>query len=345
MRHSIFQTERLYVRRFDLTDEENFFRLNSDQDVMRYIRKVKDREESRHFLLQNIDAYAKSPMTGRWAVHEKEGDLFVGTFAIIPLENTSYWQVGYALLKDYWGRGYATELTQTGVEFAFRNLMVSRLAAVTEISNDASRHVLAKTGFKQLDNFIQDGKELCLFETYNPAVVETRRLLIAALDKYQLDLYLAHDNRLENELGLKTGDRVLSQDLREMLEQITVPMMQDATEQNYFFHTLWVVIDKAENRLVGELGFKGVPGAGGEVEIGYGTFPLFQGQGFMTEAVGGLLGWARQFPGLTTVTAETERKNQPSISVLRKNGFELVGKRNAMLVWKCRLEEKTPELS
>jgi len=329
----IFSTSRLYVRRFTEADEDNFFRLNSDQDVMLYIRKVKDRDESRHFLLQNIDAYAKNPMTGRWAVHEKNGDRFVGTFAIIPLENTSYWQVGYALLRDDWGKGYATELTHTGVQYAFRKMLVSKLTAVTEKSNYGSMSVLSKSGFTRLENFQQDGKELCIFEILNRAVVETDRLLIAALDNRQLHLYIAANNRLEEELGLKTGDRVLSQDLREMIDQITVPAMREATEKDYYFYTLWIVIDKTHNRLVAELGFKGIPDERGEIEIGYGTFPLSRGQGYMTEAVSGMVSWARNYPGIKSMKAETEVDNSPSIRVLEKAGFVRNSKHGTRIVW------------
>jgi ribosomal-protein-alanine N-acetyltransferase len=330
----VFQTERLYVRQFTISDEDNFFRLNSDGDVMLYIRQVKDREESLHFLIENIDAYAKNPMTGRWAVHEKDGNRFVGTFAIIPLENTSYWQVGYAMLKDDWGKGYATELTDTGVQYAFRKMLVSKLMAVTERSNHGSMHVLNKAGFTQLENFQQDGKELCLFEIVNRAVVETDRLLIAALDNRQLHLYIAPNNHLEEELGLKTGDRVLSQNLREMIDQITVPAMREATENDYYFLTLWTVIDKTRNRLVAELGFKGMPDERGQIEIGYGTFPLSRGQGYMTEAVAGMIDWARNYPGIKVIRAETEQDNAASIRVLTKTGFIQTSKQHSRIVWK-----------
>jgi [ribosomal protein S5]-alanine N-acetyltransferase len=304
---------------------------------MLYIRKVKDRDESRHFLLENIDAYAKNPMTGRWAVHEKDGDRFVGTFAIIPLENTSYWQVGYAFLKDDWGKGYATELTHTGVQYAFRKMLVSKLTAVTEKSNHGSMRVLSKSGFTRLENFQQDGKELCLFEILNRAVVETDRLLIAALDKRQLHLYIAANNKLEDEFGLKTGDRVLSQDLREMIDQITEPAMREATEDDYYFYTLWIVIDKTLNRLVAELGFKGMPDERGEIEIGYGTFPLTRGHGYMTEAVCGMISWARNYPGIKSVRAETEEDNAPSIRVLEKSGFVKNSRHHTRIVWKKKL--------
>ena len=50
----IFETERLIVRQYDFgTDAENFFLLNSDEEVMRYIRATKSREECDAFLKKN----------------------------------------------------------------------------------------------------------------------------------------------------------------------------------------------------------------------------------------------------------------------------------------------------
>ena len=47
-----FETERLRVRDLLVTDKENFFLLNGSEEVMRYIRPVKTREESDHQLEQ-----------------------------------------------------------------------------------------------------------------------------------------------------------------------------------------------------------------------------------------------------------------------------------------------------
>ena len=53
----IFETERLIVRQYVFeADAENFFLLNSDEEVMKYIRATKSREECDAFLEKNIDA-------------------------------------------------------------------------------------------------------------------------------------------------------------------------------------------------------------------------------------------------------------------------------------------------
>ncbi len=37
----------------------------------------------------------------------------------------------------------------------------------------------------------------------------------------------------------------------------------------------------------------GEPNANGEIEIGYGTYDEFQGKGFLTEIVGGIIEWTK----------------------------------------------------
>jgi RimJ/RimL family protein N-acetyltransferase len=76
--------------------------------------------------------------------------------------------------------------------------------------------------------------------------------------------------------------------------------------------------------LVGSGGFRGPP-VDGAVEIGYSVLPEFQGQGYATEIVRGLVGWALSQAGVSRVTAETEWANPASAQVLRKAGFQPFG--------------------
>jgi RimJ/RimL family protein N-acetyltransferase len=88
----------------------------------------------------------------------------------------------------------------------------------------------------------------------------------------------------------------------------------------YFINT-----ENGARRIIGNGGCKGKP-QDGVVEIGYSLFPEFQGRGYATEAVGGLLSWIfDQHPNVTTVIGETLPELIGSIRVLEKNGFALVG--------------------
>lgn len=159
----IFETERLLVRVFTNEDQGNFFLLNSNPDVVRFIRPVKTKEACAQFLLEVIAAANATPLYGRWAVHEKTSKEFVGSFAVIPVENTDHMQLGYALLPPHWGKGFATELTRAGLHYVFSQTPLDIIYAYTEKPNEASQKVLLKCGFNQSGEKTEAGKKLVEF--------------------------------------------------------------------------------------------------------------------------------------------------------------------------------------
>ena len=164
MGHVIFETERLIVRQYDLkADAENFFLLNSDDDVMRYIRATKSREECNEFLEKIVEAYKINPLIGRWAADEKTTASFVGSFAIIPIEDSDDIQLGYAFLKENWGKGFASELTKAGLDYYFKNTDADYIYAIAEKANTASHKVLLKNSFVPDGTKKEEGKELLKF--------------------------------------------------------------------------------------------------------------------------------------------------------------------------------------
>ncbi|WP_205509876.1 GNAT family N-acetyltransferase [Longitalea arenae] len=324
----IFETDRLLIRRYTLADEENFFAINGDPEIMRYIREPRDRQECLIFLKRNIQFYEQNPLMGRWAMTEKGSGSFVGSFAIIPVESADQKrhteiQLGYALLKDHWGKGYATESTLAGRQYAFDVMKLPQIVAITEPENIASQKVLLRCGFKQQPNIREGNKYLCYFSSHNPNAIETERLHLFPLTVEQLELYLKAGDQLEKALGLTPFGRTVSQAVLNRVSQCTLPEMEKAGA-DYLFHTFWLVVDKQSKVIVAEMGFKGKPSAKGEVEIGYGTMPVMQNKGYMTEAVKGLLQWAASRPDIAAVLAETRADNKPSIRVLEKNGFERI---------------------
>jgi ribosomal-protein-alanine N-acetyltransferase len=156
----IFETERLIVRLYGLRDEENFFMLNGDEEVVRYIRPVKTREECHIFLQEIIKYSAENPFLGRWAVDEKATGKNIGMFALIPIDHSDRLQLGYSLLKESWGRGYSTELTRAGIMYYFDHVDHSELYALTETPNTASQKVLLKCGFTLNERYIKDEREI-----------------------------------------------------------------------------------------------------------------------------------------------------------------------------------------
>lgn len=164
-------------------------------------------------------------------------------------------------------------------------------------------------------------------------MIETERLRLLPLNHRQLVYYLRKDKALEEELGLTPSPRELSRELAEALAISIVPNVADP-KKNHLFFTLWTIITKAGNQMVGDLCFKGDPNGAGEIEIGYGTYPTFQRKGYMSEAVGGIVQWAFRQPRVKAVVAETDKSNTASIRILQRNGFSIYKETDLFLYWR-----------
>jgi [ribosomal protein S5]-alanine N-acetyltransferase len=159
----VFETERLAVCPYTMDDLDNFYCLNGDKDVMRFIRPAQSRKQSKEFLQKIIAAYAKRPGMGRWGMFLKEDHRFVGSFAIIPVEDSDQLQLGYALVKVNWGRGYATESVKGGIQYAFGFLGLTQIAGIIYPENVPSQKVLLKNDFIFDKTFIEEERELNLY--------------------------------------------------------------------------------------------------------------------------------------------------------------------------------------
>jgi len=159
----LFETERLSVRRFTVIDAEYFFLINGDPQVMHYIRPVKNRQESDAFLQGNINFYQDHSVLGRFAVFEKGSASFLGTFSFLYLSGEADFHLGYALLPEAWGKGFATELVRCGITYFFAQTNKKQVFAITDPANLPSQRVLLKSGFSKKGQMLEKGKILELF--------------------------------------------------------------------------------------------------------------------------------------------------------------------------------------
>jgi [ribosomal protein S5]-alanine N-acetyltransferase len=167
-------------------------------------------------------------------------------------------------------------------------------------------------------------------------LIETERLRIIPLSHRQLKKYTKADFSLEKELGVRLVPRVVPPELADTLDVMLLPTVDSLFRVPLFF-TLWSIVHKTENALVGDMCFKGEPNAAGEVEVGYGTYDQFQNRGYMTEALGGLIGWAAQQPNIRWILAETDHTNAASQRILTKLQFEKYLTVDTMLWWRLRV--------
>ena len=163
------ETERLLLRELRLTDLPGMFALDSDPEVHKYLgnKPVKSIDESKKILESVLTQY-KERGIGRFAVIEKSTGDFVGWSGLrLNTEYnmngfTEYYDVGYRLIKRFWGKGYATESGKASIDYAFNVLKLPEIYATTEIGNQASHNALLKLGLHYVEDFYFEQEQMNL---------------------------------------------------------------------------------------------------------------------------------------------------------------------------------------
>ncbi|HMQ70383.1 MAG TPA: GNAT family N-acetyltransferase [Ignavibacteria bacterium] len=145
----ILETERLYLREFRLSDTQRMSEIHLEEETMRYIGKggIRNAEQTK----RGIEYFIKNQHENGfslWALIEKENDTLIGHCGLEYLLDRSDIELCYLLSKDYWGKGYATEISKATLEYGFKNLMLKRIVAMTYPENLPSVNVLKKIGLK-----------------------------------------------------------------------------------------------------------------------------------------------------------------------------------------------------
>ncbi|MDN4014361.1 GNAT family N-acetyltransferase [Chryseobacterium gambrini] len=155
------ETQRLILRKFEETDAERMFLLDSNPEVMKYIGvpPLSDISESENVIKMIQQQYLDNGV-GRLAVIEKESGLLIGWsgLKLITQEINGYnniYDLGYRFIPKYWGKGYALESAKASLDFGFNDLKAETIYAHAHSENEGSNHILRKLGFEKNGEFTE----------------------------------------------------------------------------------------------------------------------------------------------------------------------------------------------
>ena len=144
----VLQTSRLTLRRMTLDDADSMMRLFGDARVLTYLNQapMDTREKALEFIDWLRGNYERHEAID-WTITTHDGD-FVGMCGLYQWNrNDRRIDLGYHILPDVWGRGYATEATHAMLGWGFAALDLHRVQADCTDGHGASERVLLKCGF------------------------------------------------------------------------------------------------------------------------------------------------------------------------------------------------------
>ncbi|MDX1629599.1 MAG: GNAT family N-acetyltransferase [Fulvivirga sp.] len=147
------KSERLIFNQLTKSDTYHLLEYYGDPKVAKY-----------YFITDDVTAHCiktiekqywryKKYNSGLAKLTEKHSGKFIGLCGLLhqELDNQICLEIGYGLVKKYWGRGYAIEAARFCRDFAFQNKLSDELISLIHPENVASQRVAVKNGMQYND--------------------------------------------------------------------------------------------------------------------------------------------------------------------------------------------------
>jgi len=163
----VLETNRLSLRRLSIDDADFILKLLNEPSFIHNIgdRGVRTIEEARAYILNGPVASYEKYGFGLWLVEAKHSGARVGICGLLKREVLEDIDIGYALVPEFWSRGYALESASAVLSYAREELRLKRVVAVVNPDNQSSIRLLEKIGFEfeSMVRLSEDAPEIKLY--------------------------------------------------------------------------------------------------------------------------------------------------------------------------------------
>jgi len=146
---NVLETERLILRRFVVEDAQFVLNLVNEPSFLRYIgdKKIRTLDDARQYILNGPVASYERHGFGLCLVELRESHAPIGMCGLLKREELPEPDIGFALLPEFWNKGFAFEAAAAVLRDARERLGLQRVLAITSLDNEASIKVLQRLGF------------------------------------------------------------------------------------------------------------------------------------------------------------------------------------------------------
>jgi len=153
----IITTERVVLRWVSENDIDSLYEIFSDPQVMRYwATPPYTTREAAVELQREIASGNENETMIKWGLALRDSDRLIGTTTLFNLNiDNGRAEIGYALGRAHWGKGYMNEALQALLTHAFEVMQLRRLEADVDPRNAGSIRTLERLGF-QREGFLRE---------------------------------------------------------------------------------------------------------------------------------------------------------------------------------------------
>lgn len=151
----ILETERCIVREMTVEDVDAFYEIYKEPSITAYMEGLyPEREQETDYIKSYIKNIYEFYEYGLWTVVEKQSSEIIGRAGISWREETETVELGYVIAKPFQRQGYAYEVCNAILKYAYEELEIEQVAAYIKEGNEASEALCRKLKFEQKENVI-----------------------------------------------------------------------------------------------------------------------------------------------------------------------------------------------
>jgi len=146
----VLETDRLRLRRLSVDDAGFILKLLNEPSFIQNIgdRGVRTIADAQAYIRNGPVASYEKHGFGLWLVETKESGAHIGICGLLKREVLEDVDIGYALLPEFWSRGYALESASAVLSYGSEKLGLKRVLAVVNPQNQSSIRLLEQIGFE-----------------------------------------------------------------------------------------------------------------------------------------------------------------------------------------------------
>lgn len=117
-----------------------------------------------NWISKQLERYSNKNL-GLQALILKETGAFIGMCGLLTQEinGETEVEVGYHILKEYRGHGYASEAAKLFIKYAFENNITDAVISIIDVQNVASQRIAEKNGLVREENIQWNGLDIFIY--------------------------------------------------------------------------------------------------------------------------------------------------------------------------------------
>lgn len=143
------ESTRLITRKLTENDIVIWSKFFEDKDAIAFfpVSNLTSLDRATQWIEMQLFRYANN-LFGLQALIDKDSNQFIGQCGLVmqEVDGEKEIEVGYHILKQYWGRGYAPEAAKLFIDYAFQKKLATSIISIIDRRNIKSQRVADKNG-------------------------------------------------------------------------------------------------------------------------------------------------------------------------------------------------------